>query len=140
MRERYYIDNNNCINKNSPIRTKDEKKTDHSEYSKVYYYNNKDKIKAYLENNKDKIKAYNEANKDKINERQKVYNEANKDKISERGKAYNEANKDKISEHRKQKVVCECGCEMRRSSLTGHRKSKFHQEFIQSLASGGNTI
>ena len=38
------------------------------------------------------------------------------------------------------KVVCECGCEMRRSSLTGHRKSKFHQEFIQSLASGGNTI
>ena len=58
-----------------------------------------------------------------------------KDKIIEHRKAYNEANKDKISEHRKQKVVCECGCELRRGGLYNHRKTKKHQEFIESLSS-----
>ena len=92
MRERYYIDNNDCVNKNVPGRTKKERY------------------------------------------------EANKDKISEQKKVFYEANKDKISEYGKQKVVCECGCELSKCSLYNHRKTKFHQEFIQSLGSGGNTI
>ena len=163
MRERYYVDNNDCINKRSPIRTKEEKiayyeehKEEHAAKNKVYYHNNKDKVKAYLEKNKNKIseqrkgfyervdkerkKVFYEANKDKIIEQKKVFYEANKDKILEQKKVFYEANKDKISEHRKQRVVCECGCELSKGSLTGHRKTKFHQEFIQSLASGGNTI
>jgi len=41
----------------------------------------------------------------------------------------------KISEKNKEKLVCGCGCELRRDCLTRHHKSKFHQEFIQSLAS-----
>ena len=211
MRERYYIDNNDCVNKVVPGRTHKEwyetNKDKIIKQQKVYEEENKDKIiernKVYNEANKDKIseqkKGYYEANKDKISERNKVYNEANKDKISERQrvysqvnkdkiteyrkqrvvcecgceivrrclskhrkskvhqeqkgydeankdkllkqmKAYNEANKDKINEKKKEKVVCECGCESTPSNLSRHRKTKFHQEFIQSLASGGNTI
>ena len=54
-RERYYIENNDCLNKNIPGRTE-----------KEYYIDNKDKIseykKAYYEANK-------EANRDKLNEK-----------------------------------------------------------------------
>ena len=54
-RERYYIENNDCLNKNIPGRTE-----------KEYYIDNKDKIseykKAYYEANK-------EANRDKVNEK-----------------------------------------------------------------------
>ena len=106
-RERYWIENNECVNKKIPGRTP---------------------------------KEWYEANKDKISEEKKVFYEANKDKISEQKKVFYETNKDKIKERSSEKIVCECGCELRRDSLTGHRKSKFHQDFIQSLGSGGNTI
>ena len=151
-RERYWIENNECVNKYVPGRTNKEwyeaNKDKIKKQQKVYIEANKDKIseqkKVFYEANKDKIsernKVYNEANKDKISERNKGYYEANKDKRSEQRKVFYEANKDKISEYGKQKVVCECGCELSKCSLYNHRKTKFHQEFIQSLGSGGNTI
>ena len=117
MRERYYIDNNNCVNNRRPILSKDEKLA----YIKVYNDAHKEKNKIYREANKDKIKAYHKENKEKKLE-------------------YYHDNKDKISEYRKQRVVCECGCELSKCCLTRHRKSKFHQEFMESLGSGGNTI
>jgi hypothetical protein len=63
QRERYYIENNNCINKYIPLRTA-------KEYKKQYKENNKDKYKEgyknYYINNKQKFKDYEEKNKDKI--------------------------------------------------------------------------
>ena len=66
QRERYYIENNESVNKRIPCRT-----------NKEYIENNKDKLNekmkeyqaAYRDNNKDKIKEYREANKDKIKEK-----------------------------------------------------------------------
>ena len=46
-RERYYIENNECVNKVIPTRTK-----------KQYKQDNKDKIKDYNTKNKDNIKEY----------------------------------------------------------------------------------
>ena len=68
-RERFYIENNECINKYIPGRTK-------KEANKAYREQNKDKMKeqkkeadkAYREQNKDKIKAYKEANKEQTKE------------------------------------------------------------------------
>ena len=58
-RERWWIENNECVNKYIPNRSK-----------KEYYQANKDKLKtyseAYREANKDKIKAYREANKEQL--------------------------------------------------------------------------
>ena len=151
-RERYWIENNECVNIVVPGRTKKEwyeaNKDKISENHKKYYEENKDKIieqkKGYYDTNKDKIserdREYRQNNKDKISEQKKEWYEANKDKISEQKKGYYDTNKDKISEHKKEKVICECGCEISRTNLSRHRKTKFHQEFIQSLASGGNTI
>ena len=67
-RERYYIENNECINKNIPSRT----------------------IKEYKEANKEKInkqsKDYYNINNDKIKNHQKEFYDANKEKISIRRK------------------------------------------------------
>ena len=98
QRERFYIKNNNCVNKNIPTRTNKEYKV----YQKDYKEINKDKIKKYK---KEYNKEYREINKDKQKEYQKEYKEINKDKIKEYQKEYNkeyyEANKDNIKEYQK---------------------------------------
>jgi hypothetical protein len=80
-KERYYIENNECVNKNIPTQN-----------DKEYYLKNKDKINQY--NNE-----YYKLNKDNHKEYYKVYNETNKDKIKEQTKKYRESNKDKIKEY-----------------------------------------
>jgi hypothetical protein len=83
-RERFYIENNNCVNKVVPTRT-----------YKEYYEDCKDKIR-------DKKKEYRELNKDKIKEQRKQYREQNKDKIRDKKKEYYEENKEKINDKRKE--------------------------------------
>ena len=96
MRERYYIENNDCVNKCIPGRTGKERyetiKDEIKQYQKQYRDNNKDKIKK-------RDKQYRELNKDTIREWHKQYYENNKDKF----KQYHEINKDIISERKKQK-------------------------------------
>ena len=95
-RERYWIENTDCINKQIPNRTR-------KEYRKEYYEDNKDiiieKNKEYYQNNKDiiieKKKEYRENNKDIIIEKKRKYRENNKDKIKE----YRENNKEKKKEY-----------------------------------------
>ena len=52
-RERFYIENNNCLNKNIPGNFDDK---GCQQYQKEYYETNKDKAKEYYETNKVKIK------------------------------------------------------------------------------------
>ena len=83
-RERYYIENNECVNINIPSRT----------------------IKEWRETNKEKIKEknkiYRETNKEIIKAKQKI-REANKDKLKDKKdkKDYYEKNKEKIKEQSK---------------------------------------
>ncbi len=77
QRERYYIENNECINNRIPLRTR-----------KEHYIDNKDKI---LENQKE----YNETNKDKIKEQKS-------EKIKcECGKIYTQSNKSRHKQSKK---------------------------------------
>jgi hypothetical protein len=61
-RERYYIQNNECVNKSIPLRT-----------GKEYYVEHKEEIltrhQKYREENKDLIKQQYEKNKDKYNKK-----------------------------------------------------------------------
>ena len=68
-RERWYIENNECVNRIIPTRTK-----------KEYREANKDDILKYT-------KEYREANKEVVKAQRKAYKEANKEAI----KAYQEA-------------------------------------------------
>jgi hypothetical protein len=113
-RERYWIENTECINKYIPTRTKkewtelnkDKIRIQQKEWTEL----NKDKIKAYqkewAELNKDKIriqqKEWAELNKDKIRIQQKEWAELNKDKIRIQKKEWTELNKDKIIEYHKE--------------------------------------
>lgn len=128
------------------------------EYNKVYYEQNKDKIKQsdkeYYEQNKDKIaqrhqihyeqnkdmilqyqKAYREQNKQMISNKMKEFREKNKEKLTEKNKEYREKNKVQIREKLKQQVICECGCQIRYDSLAKHRRSQQHQKWLQSQPS-----
>ena len=143
-RERFYIENNDCVNAEIPGRTQKEyieqNKDKISANSKKYHEQNKDKISAqrkeHYEQNKDKILAHNkeyfEQNKDKISEYQKEYFEQNKDKILEYRKEYREQNKDNISTQRNTKVTCECGSVVAHGNLSRHKKSKKHQAYLES--------
>lgn len=86
-KEGEYIRNNQCVNKQIAGRT-----------HKIYYEENKDKIKEYQKewffDNKERIREYKETNKEKTSEKNKEYYKANKAKILQYQKEYREANKE----------------------------------------------
>jgi hypothetical protein len=79
VRERFWIEQLDCVNKCVPIRTDEE----HIEINKIY------------------MKKYHEKNRDN----DKLYREKNREKNSEQGKLYREKNKDKISEYEKKRIL-----------------------------------
>ena len=107
-RERYYIENNICVNKQIPNRSNADYRRDNKEaikqINKQYYANNKEKFKKYKQNNSDKIKQYN--------------------------KKYNEDNKAKLSK----KHLCECGVTYSHVNKSHHERSIGHHKHLESLA------
>ena len=102
-RERFYIENNECVNRNIPTRT-----------YKEYFQDNKERLavlkKEYRQRNKDilklKYKNYCKINKIKIKKRREKYlidyNQKNKERISEKCKKYREDNYSKIQDTQKE--------------------------------------
>ena len=115
QRERYYIENTECVNINIPNRSSKEwdqnNKQWRKEYNKKYYVENlKDlleKSNEYYENHKDQIKEtkkiYNENNKEKLKVTREKYRKNNKEIIKERKRQYYEKNKEAIKEKSKRK-------------------------------------
>tara|TARA_B100001093_G_C26399933_1_gene830845 strand:- start:159 stop:635 length:477 start_codon:yes stop_codon:yes gene_type:complete len=70
-RERFYIENNICVNKQIPNRTITEWYNDNrdkkADYCKTYYQDNKEKLNHNSKN------YYNQLSKERINERQREY-------------------------------------------------------------------
>ena len=147
-RERFWIVNNECVNRIIPNTTPEES-------GKRWRDNNKEKVKKtrkdYCENNKEKVKKskqmWYEKTKEQNKEQKRQYRENNKEKIKDKGKQYREQNDKQLKEKNKQyrgqnkvklakifaeKITCDCGCIVSRSSLTAHRKSKKHLKWVQS--------
>jgi hypothetical protein len=111
VRERYYFDVIDCVNKLKPKITIEEEKERIIKQNKKYYEENKYKLKEYQkkyrENNEDKKKEqkkkYYEENKEQVKKQIKKYYQNNIDKIKEREKEYYQNNKDKIKEINKQR-------------------------------------
>ena len=125
VRERWWIENNVCINKQIPGRTPQEWYEDNTEYNKQYYEKNKDEIAQ-------KVREYAENNKEYIKQKHKEYREANKEQIAQKVKEWYEKNKDNQNEKRKQKFTCGCGCELSIRNIARHSKSKIHQKYMLS--------
>jgi hypothetical protein len=110
----------NSVNKNTPsgwliAKSKPLKK----QYNKQYYEDNKENLK---EKKKINDKQYYDNNKEK----KKQYYEDNKQLKKQYHKQYYEKNKDKAKQYNKEKITCECGYVMNRSSLSKHKLTKKH--------------
>ena len=109
-RERFWIVNNECVNRTIPNNTQ-----------------------------KESSKIYRTKNKVKIAERVKVYNTKNKVKIAEKAKKYIADNKDELAEKRRNKIThCVCGGIIRGYEHKRHEKSRRHTKYIASCAEDYN--
>jgi hypothetical protein len=105
-RERFYIENNECVNKNLPISNEFELSAEGlAQYSVQYRAQNIEKItklkKNYYANNREKISissalSYSK-NKEKIKASSALYYSENREKISIRNALYRAENKEKIA-------------------------------------------
>lgn len=96
-RERYYIENNECVNRNKPGRTDEEREIERRKDPERKRY----------------MKEFNQK-------------EIQKEKAVERARKYYQRNKEKINISRKEKVKCDCGCIISRGQLNEHKKSQRH--------------
>ena len=97
------------------------------EQKKIYNEKNRDVII-------DKAKQHYQKNKDVIIDKATQYYETNKDAIREKKKIYNEKSKDVIREKKKkrnEKINCECGSIVGKRSLSRHKKSKQHLNWLE---------
>jgi hypothetical protein len=96
-----------------------------SDNKKSYYQRNKERVLSYAkkryQDNRDKLLAYS-----------KQYQSERKDRVSERNAEYYRSHKDSLSEKRSMVIRCECGKDITKGSMAGHRKSKFHIKFVES--------
>ena len=144
-RERYYIENFECVNKCIPTRTKKEytehHRDDKKEYDKRNYLENKDKKDKYAidyqNKNKEKILAkkkerYKNLDPEKhklilIKNREQYQNK--KEERKEFSSKYYKKNRDKILEKRKEKIECPCGSIINKIELSRHKKTLKHLNF-----------
>ena len=70
-RERFYIENFECVNRNVPLRTR-----------KEYYQSNKERIAKYYQDNKDRIAKYYQDNREKKVQYQRDYIKKYKSKLN----------------------------------------------------------
>ena len=93
QRERYWIENNECVNKNIPARLPEE-----------YYQQNREQIcerqREYDQRNIEQKKEYYRANKDSVKEYNKEHYQANKGRYLQKAKEYYENNKERILEQK----------------------------------------
>ena len=138
-REGSHIKENECVNRCLAGRTK-------IEYSKMYREENPEKVKetqraCYLKDPdkvKMKSKQWNEQNKDRKRQTGIEYREKNKEILREKARLKYEDNKEHIKERSKingsKIVVCECGVSMRKDSISKHKKTKQHLQYLQSIS------
>jgi hypothetical protein len=104
-RERWYIDNNPCINVGIPIKTREEK--------------------LAIKRERDKTPKARKEHAD--------YYQANKEKEKKKSKDYYQANKEKINKKKKETIQCECGGQYGISHRARHFKTKQHLAYLSTL-------
>lgn len=116
-------------------RTKQEYREDNKEIIKErkqkYYVENKDKI-----NDKGKMN-YIEKKEEYLN-RAKTRYENKKEEIIKKTKEHYEANKEHIQAIRSQKLTCECGCLVRYTGMSAHKKTKKHLDLMNQQQAATN--
>ena len=115
-RERFYIENNNCVNKIVVGRTRKEYNEDNKEHNRQYRVDHKEHYKQYRLDNKETIK-----------QQKKQYYIENKEKNKIRDKQYYIDNKETIRQKNSEKILCECcNCYYTRNHKLRHFETQKH--------------
>jgi hypothetical protein len=103
-RERFFIEGNDCVNKNIPTRTRAEYRVDNRshniEYSAKYRLENAEKLKIHRAENAEKLKIRRAENAEKLKIQHAEYYKENSEKIQMRNAEYKAINKEKIKTQR----------------------------------------
>ncbi len=103
-RERYWIEfYKSNLNKNIPTRSR-------KEYQSKWCQDNKEKIK----------------------EVSKKYYKDNKERLKEDSKKYYQDNKETILKKEKEKIICQCGCEVLKLNISRHKRTAKHAKLLNS--------
>jgi hypothetical protein len=126
--ERWWIENNECVNKVIPIRTNEEKyEIERQRHKRKYDENPALHIKKACAFKK----QFRIDNPEYMKNKDKEQYEKHKAKKIQLAKEYYDKNKDEIKKQKSEKVKCECGCKTTKGSLNGHRKTKKHIKLME---------
>ena len=109
--ERWWIENNECVNKQIPIR-------EEGEAYKEWYKKPESKIIRSVSNQR-----FRENNREKLRLQQK--------ELRDKQKKDNTSTYEKIKQKRKEIIICECGCKTTKGTLKRHRKTKKHIKLME---------
>ena len=131
-------DNNTSIKPNDNSKTEINESLSQSKPNKSgsdresYYARNKERVLTYAkkryQDNRERLLAYS-----------KQYQNERRDRVSERNAEYYRSHKESLSEKRSIVIRCECGKNITKGSMAGHRKSKFHVKFVESQIQQNDT-
>ena len=121
-RERYYIENNECVNIVIPIKTYQE----HLEYRSNYKKEHRERL------SKMELERYYK-NKDEILKQKCIYRENNRDKIKEQQRNYYDKNRDEINKKNREKplCLCECGLSHTINHKSRHLQTARHKKMLE---------
>tara|TARA_R100000951_G_C2559174_1_gene155033 strand:- start:43 stop:654 length:612 start_codon:yes stop_codon:yes gene_type:complete len=91
-----------------------------------------------LDYKKTKCKKYYGKYKDKILENRKTYYQEKSEEIKQRRKQYYKENSDIILQKEREKITCECGCLIRKSDISQHKKTAKHQKLMSEIITPSN--
>ena len=78
-------------------------------------------------------KEWNQDNKEWVSKRRKAHKKLNKEKLDKQNAEYRRINRESIKLKVSEIVVCECGCEVQKYSMTRHKLSKRHIDLMNKL-------
>ena len=128
-REGYFIENNDCINKQIAGRSREQWVLDNKEhlqnYKNKYYEEHKEECK-------ERVKQHKEDNKEHYYTYYQEYKVKNRDKINQKNKEYYQ----QVKEEKSKKVECKiCGKTVRNDYMNRHQKTSKCQSFINNSSS-----
>jgi len=114
--EAHYIQSMKCVNLHIMGRTqqqyRDTHKVEHALYSK---------------------NLRNGENRENILQNKRDYHYENRDKIKVKQDVYREANREQLNSSRREKVTCECGCDVSLYTIKRHRETSKHEKRMKEL-------
>jgi hypothetical protein len=103
IEEQYRVELNGNMNAQRAFTTPEQMKEDYKERHKEWRENNPEYNKQYYKKNKGYYKEYRETNKESI------------------------------YAHKKEKIKCECGCEVRRDNIAAHKRTDKHIKLMEDI-------